>query len=83
MLRMKRGRKMVLRRTRAGSSLLLGPGAWTQAVICRPHQSAKLYRRKLVRGTKYLVLHGLPEAFWTDSMLEERDGKMMMEMKKT
>lgn len=74
---------MDLRRTRAGSSLLLGPGTWIQAVTCLPHQSAKLYRRKHVSSVKYLVLHGLPEDLLTDSMLEEREGKMMMEMKKT
>ena len=78
---MKTGTKKVLNRTIAGSNLLFGPGNWIQTVIWRPHQSAKLYRRKQVRGVKYLSVHKLPEALLTDSMLEETAGKMMIEMK--
>ena len=78
----KRGTRPVRRSASPGSALLLGPGTWIQAVICRPHRSAKLYRRKVVRGTKNLVLHGEPEPLLRDSMFVQMAGKMRLVIKK-
>ena len=41
-----------------------------------------MYRRKVVRGTKNLVVHGEPEPLPRDSMLVEMAGKMMLVIKK-
>lgn len=70
-------------KTNKGRTLLVGPGTCSQAVACRPQKSAMLYIRKLVRGTKYVVVQGLPSPFWTDWIPEDTAGNTMMETQKT
>lgn len=70
-------------RTRAGRKRLVGPGTCTHMVACLPQKSAKLYRKKLVMGTKYVVVQGLPLSTLTDWIPDETAGNTEMEMKKT